>query len=55
MNATLKLELTTQEVQVIGEALGNAPYRVAAPILKKLQEQINAQQQPEPTALASTT
>lgn len=39
----LKLELTEQQVAVIGEALSAAPYRVVAPVIAELQKQIDAQ------------
>jgi hypothetical protein len=42
----LKLELSDQMVAAIGEALNNAPYKLAAPILIELQRQIN-EQRPE--------
>lgn len=40
----IKLELSDQMVALIGEALNNAPYRLAAPILAEIQKQINLQQ-----------
>lgn len=42
----LKLELSEQHVTIIGQALGNAPYNVAAPVLAEIQKQINEQQKP---------
>jgi hypothetical protein len=41
----LKFELSEQHVNVIAQALGNAPYSVAAPVIAELQNQINAQRQ----------
>lgn len=40
------LELTEQEVQTIGAALGEMPYRVSEPVLRSIQEQINSQVKP---------
>jgi hypothetical protein len=40
----IKLELTEQMVQVIGEALGNAPFKTSAPVVAELQRQISAQE-----------
>jgi len=39
------IELTEQELNIIGQALGEMPYRLAEPVLRKLQEQVNQQQQ----------
>lgn len=44
----IKLELSQQMIQVIADALGNSPYRVAAPVLNEMQKQINEQQAPAP-------
>jgi hypothetical protein len=38
----IRLELTEQMLQVIGEALGNAPYRISAPVLAEIQKQLDA-------------
>jgi 16S rRNA A1518/A1519 N6-dimethyltransferase RsmA/KsgA/DIM1 with predicted DNA glycosylase/AP lyase activity len=40
----IKLELTEQMLQIIGDALANAPYRISAPVLMEIQKQIEAQQ-----------
>jgi hypothetical protein len=37
-----KIEVTGAELQVIGQALGKMPFEVAAPVIKVLQDQINA-------------
>lgn len=37
--AELNFKLTTTDINVIGQALGKAPYEQAAPILQKLREQ----------------
>jgi hypothetical protein len=44
----VKLELSEQMIQVIGEALGNAPFKTSAPVIAELQKQINAQQDEAP-------
>lgn len=41
-------KLTKADIAVIGEALGKEPYNKVAPLLAKLQQQINAQMQPKP-------
>ena len=38
-----KIEITEQELQVISEALGAAPFSRVAPVVARLQQQINAQ------------
>jgi hypothetical protein len=38
----IKLELSEQMLQVIGDALANAPYRVSAPVLAEIQKQLDA-------------
>lgn len=40
----IKLELSDQTVQTIGQLLEQAPYKIAAPILLDMQKQINDQQ-----------
>jgi hypothetical protein len=42
---TITLQLTDAELQVIAAALGNVPYRQAAPVLQSLGRQVEAQQQ----------
>lgn len=44
----IKLELSDQMVAVIGELLGNAPYKIASPIVDEMQKQINAQKSDAP-------
>jgi len=39
-------ELTEQEVQVIGNALYELPFKVSAALIAKLQEQVNSQNKP---------
>jgi hypothetical protein len=43
----LTFKLTVEQTNVIMEALGNAPYRVAAPIVALLQQQAAPQMQPQ--------
>lgn len=40
--------LTTDEANVVGQALGELPYKVAAPVLHKLQAQAAEQEQTKP-------
>lgn len=39
----MKLEFTLQEIQMIAQALHEAPYKVAAPILQKIDAQVQPQ------------
>lgn len=43
-----KLELTEQMTMIIINALGNHPYKEAAPVIRELQQQINAQMAQRP-------
>ena len=40
----MKLELTQEQLQLIGAALNELPYRVAAPLIAEINRQITAQQ-----------
>ena len=42
---TVKFEVTVQDLNLIGEGLGSLPFSRVAPLMNKLQAQINAQQQ----------
>ena len=44
----IKLEFSLQEVQIISQLLHEAPYKIAAPILQKIDQQAQPQLQPEP-------
>jgi len=44
----MKIELSVEQLQVIGQVLEGAPYKIAAPLLAHLQNQINAAQRVEP-------
>lgn len=44
---TIKLELTPQEMQIIGAALGNMPYREVAQLVASINEQVQKQNQQE--------
>jgi hypothetical protein len=47
---TIKLELTEQDIQILSAALGEIPFKLAAPLVDKLNKQIAEQQttsQPE--------
>ena len=39
------LQVTDQEIMIIGNALGKQPYDVVATLVSKLQQQVNAQQE----------
>jgi len=39
------LKLKVDEITILGEALGNMPYKTVANLLVKIQQQINEQQQ----------
>ena len=43
----LKFELSMDMTNVVMEALGNAPYRVAAPVIALMQAQAQPQMQPQ--------
>ena len=40
----LKLDLTLQEVQLVGHALGKLPYEAVAGLFAKIQKQVTEQQ-----------
>lgn len=39
----IKLELSNEMVQVIGNALADAPFKHAAPVITEIQKQVNDQ------------
>ncbi len=41
---TYKIELTEQDLQVLNIALGEIPFKIAAPLVEKLNKQIVEQQ-----------
>jgi len=44
---TYKIELTEQDLQILSVALGEIPFKLAAPLVEKLNKQIAEQQQPK--------
>lgn len=48
----ITLKLTPQEVAILGEALGEMKFKQAAPLVSKLQQQINEQLKPPEPAQA---
>lgn len=42
-----KIELTEQDLQVLNIALGEIPFKIAAPLVDKLNKQIAEQQRPK--------
>ena len=37
----MKIELSMEQLQIIGQCLENGPYKLVAPVLEHLQRQIN--------------
>ena len=46
----MKLDLTIQEINMILQALGNAPYAQVFELVQKIREQAQSQIQPVPTS-----
>ena len=44
---TYKIELTEQDLQILSAALGEIPFKIAAPFVEKINKQIAEQQQPK--------
>lgn len=44
------LTFDEQQLAVIDQALGGVPYRLAAPVVAAINEQLAAQQEPDPAA-----
>lgn len=42
-NNTFKITLTAQQLDIIGKLLGEAPYRIVAPIVQTINQQIEQQ------------
>ena len=42
-----KIELTEQEINLVAQAIGELPFRIAEPLMRNLQEQVNGQQEQE--------
>lgn len=42
-----KIELTEQDLQILSAALGEIPFKIAAPLVDKINQQIAEQQQPK--------
>ncbi len=42
-----RLELEAQEIDLIGAALGKQPFEVVSPLLSKIVQQVQKQQQPK--------
>ena len=45
----MKLDLTVQEINLILQALGNAPYATVFELVQKIREQAQAQIEPTPS------
>jgi hypothetical protein len=44
---TFKIELTSEDIELIGRLLDEQPYKLVAPLAQRVQAQINAQLAPE--------
>ena len=44
---TYKIELTEQDLQVLNMGIGEIPFKLAAPLVDKLNQQIAEQQKPK--------
>ena len=44
---TYKIELTEQDLQILSAALGEIPFKIAAPLVDKINKQIAEQEQPK--------
>ena len=44
MRYAMKLELTQEQLQIIGAALSELPYRLAAPVIAEINRQIEEQE-----------
>lgn len=47
------LQVTEAEVNIIGQILAEGPYKIVAPLIVKLQQQVNEQNTPAPRELVS--
>jgi hypothetical protein len=50
-----KIELTAEDIELIGRLLDEQPYKIVAPLAQRVQAQINAQQLPDVMELATAT
>jgi len=41
------LELTGEQLNMVGQAIGELPYRVAEPLLTEIRKQVESQQVPD--------
>jgi hypothetical protein len=46
MQDTIMISFTPQQLDAVANALGNAPYVVAAPVIDAIRQQVAAQNQP---------
>ena len=44
----MKIEISLEQLQVIGQCLENGPYKLVAPVMVHLQQQIDAARAAEP-------
>ena len=52
---TFKIELTAEDIELIGRLLDEQPYKLVAPLARRVQAQIDAQQAPDIMELATAT
>lgn len=50
-----KIDLTADDIELIGRLLDEQPYKLVAPLAKRMQAQIDAQQLPDVMQLATAT
>jgi hypothetical protein len=50
-----KIELTAEDIELIGRLLDEQPYKLVAPLAKRVQAQIDAQNMPDIMELATAT
>jgi hypothetical protein len=50
-----KIELTTEQLNVVGQALGELPFKISAPVWSAIQAQVQAAQAPAETPDAAQT
>ena len=51
----MKIELSLEQLQTIGQVLETAPYKIAAPVLAHLQQQLDAARKAEAAAMDEPT
>jgi hypothetical protein len=52
---TFTIELTAEDIELIGRLLDEQPYKLVAPLARRVQAQIDAQQAPDVMELVTAT